>query len=335
MFKPPGALYVVYAVYSFVVDSTLEDTNTTLDVTLNTNTSCEEHLPDTGSMADVNSGNTVLTNLDDNSKLTATTVEELVDNVADQQVENIKKDALVSSSNNEPEELSGNKEVEELVDKEIQEINKQVNDEPSAVLRSRSITPHSEKIVPGAVSRGVSLEEMANTPEQDEQILMALHQVEIVTDSEQLPKDNVPNRPMTPHQDKIVPGSISRGDLEQVPPEVIPNRPVTPHQDKIVPGAVSRGVSLDEIPKPLPKQDEQISDEPRSRPVTPHCDKIVPGSICRGDLETPAEEITEQSATSPNENSSPGAISKDDLDLPLNTDDKQTENQNEIIPEAK
>lgn len=328
-------MYVVYGVYLFVVDSTTEDTNTTLDVTLNTNTSYEEHLPDTDSMADVNSGNTVLTNLDDNSKMTATNVEELVDNIEEQQIENINKDTLISSSNNEPEELSDNREVEDLVDKEIQEINKQINDEPSPLLRSRSITPHSEKIVPGAVSRGVSLEEIPNTPEQDEQILMTLHQVEIVTDSVQLPKDDVPIRPMTPHQDKIVPGSISRGDLEQVPPEVIPNRPVTPHQDKIVPGAVSRGVSLDEIPKTPPKQDEHNSDEPRSRPITPHCDKIVPGSICRGDLETPAEEIIEQSVTSLNENSSPGAISKGDLDLPLNTDDKQTENQNEIIPEPK
>ncbi|GLV42845.1 tudor [Carabus blaptoides fortunei] len=295
---------------SDTVESThkMEDTNTTLAVELvNTNTDSN------------GSGNaTLLTQLGD-SEMTVTSVEQF----GDHDVSNI--DTEVASRNFEVlmAECTDNMDEDELVDKEIEEIIQQHDEEPE-ITRSRSVTPHSEKIVPGAVCRG-DLEQVPlgrsrpATPHQEKIVPGAVCR----GDLEQAPL--VTTRPATPHHEKIVPGAVSRGDLEEISLVDVPNRPVTPHQDKIVPGTVCRGdVSLDDIVTD-PTEDKQSADGHQSRPVTPHCEKIVPGSIARGDL-APAEKetIIKRSATPP--------IERGDLDTPLATaDDKQTENQN-IIP---
>ncbi|XP_012278471.1 maternal protein tudor isoform X2 [Orussus abietinus] len=122
-------------------------------------------------------------------------------------------------------------------------------------------TPKANKIVPGSISRGVSVEEtFLDLPEPRSPVLA---------------------------EDKIVPGSINRGDLsapvdeteksdgkETVAerdtfeaPACSPRFVPLLHQDKVVPGSVSRGVS--------PCEDVSC---PRT-PKTPYSEKLVAGVV--------------------------------------------------------
>jgi hypothetical protein len=53
----------------------------------------------------------------------------------------------------------------------------------------------------------------------------------------------VSSQKLTP-DDRIVPGSITRGETKE---EICPLKPKLPHAEKIVPGSIARGISDEEL----------------------------------------------------------------------------------------
>jgi hypothetical protein len=192
------------------------------------------------------------------------TIEHLQDEVSEDKVQNQSPDL----------HLQGIQHTETLV----REINIEIKTPDKAV--SKTIRDlHSERIVPASISRGLLREEELGTvPRSASPILM--HDEKIVpgcisqsrlTDTDR--DEGTKSAPSTPlvsrsgrvlqrvsscdefrqryvtspkliHSDRIVPGSITRGETKE---EIYPFTPKLPHAEKIVPGSISRGISDEEI----------------------------------------------------------------------------------------
>jgi hypothetical protein len=114
----------------------------------------------------------------------------------------------------------------------------------------RSASPklmHDEKIVPGCISqsrladmdRGDGTKSAPSTPlvSRSGRILQR------VLSCDEFRQRNVSSPKLT-HNDRIVPGSITRGETKE---EIRPLTPKLPHAEKIVPGSISRGISDEEL----------------------------------------------------------------------------------------
>jgi tudor domain-containing protein 1/4/6/7 len=114
----------------------------------------------------------------------------------------------------------------------------------------RSASPklrHDEKIVPGCISqkrladtdRGDGTKSAPSTPlvSRSSKILQR------VSSCDEFRQRNVSSPKLT-HNDRIVPGSITRGETEE---EIRPLTPKLPHAEKIVPGSISQGISDEEL----------------------------------------------------------------------------------------
>ncbi|XP_023716578.1 maternal protein tudor isoform X3 [Cryptotermes secundus] len=163
-----------------------------------------------------------------------------------------------------------------------EELVKEINIEmktPSEALSTTFATQCSERIVPPTVSIEISKEELLDAVLNRSASLELMHEKEIVPgyilqsrliDTE---KDGTKSAPSTPlvsssekflqrvslsdefwqrtpsnpkltHNDRIVPGSISRREPHE---EIRPFTPKLPHAEKIVPGSISRGISDEEL----------------------------------------------------------------------------------------
>jgi len=120
----------------------------------------------------------------------------------------------------------------------------------------RSASPklmHDEKIVPGCISQS----RLAETDRQDgtksapstplvSRSSRILHRV---LSCDEFQQSNVSSPKLT-HNDRIVPGSITRGEAKE---ESRPLTPKLPHAEKIVPGSIARGISDEELGSDQPQ----------------------------------------------------------------------------------
>jgi hypothetical protein len=106
---------------------------------------------------------------------------------------------------------------------------------------------HDEKIVPGCISES----RLADTDERDgtksapstplvSRSSRILHRV---LSCDEFRQRNASSPKLT-HNDRIVPGSITRGEAKV---ESRPLTPKLPHAEKIVPGSITRGISDEEL----------------------------------------------------------------------------------------
>lgn len=160
----------------------------------------------------------------------------------------------------------------------VREINVEIKT-PEKVVNKTHVDLHSERIVPGSVSRVLSREELliavprSASPKlmHDEKIVPACISQSRLTDTDG--RDGTKSAPSTPlvsrssrilhrvlscdefrqrnvsspkltHNDKIVPGSITRGEAKE---ENRPPTPKLPHAEKIVPGSITRGISVEDL----------------------------------------------------------------------------------------
>ena len=159
-------------------------------------------------------------------------------------------------------------------EKLVREINIEMKS-PGKVVSKTLVDLHSERIVPASISRGLSREELLGavprsaSPKlmQDEKIVPGCISQSRLADTDG--RDGTKSAPSTPlvsrssrilhkvlscdefrqrnvsspeltHNDRIVPGSIARGETKE---EIRPLTPKLPHAEKIVPGSISRGIS--------------------------------------------------------------------------------------------
>jgi hypothetical protein len=113
-------------------------------------------------------------------------------------------------------------------------------------VQNRSATPklkHAEKIVPGCISHS----RLADSDKGDK--VKSAPTTPIVSRSERTLQrvlsyeecgQRTPTSPKLIHDDRIVPGSISREESQE---ETYPFPPQLPHAEKIVPGSISRDIS--------------------------------------------------------------------------------------------
>lgn len=137
---------------------------------------------------------------------------------------------------------------------------------------SYSKIPKSEKIVPGAISRGdVSL------PEIEEGDCNIVHEI---SKSEKIVNRSLASSDVTeissPKGESGLSGTLSSARLQ-----------VTPKSEKIVPGSISRGIIVDLEDTPPEKCDVNLADDASSE-----SENIVPGSVCR-DVKDPPNFETE------------------------------------------
>lgn len=175
----------------------------------------------------------------------------------------------------------------------VREINIEIKT-PEKVVSKTVVDLHSERIVPGSISRVLSREELlvavprSDSPKlmHDEKIVPGCISQSRLADTDG--RDGTKSAPSTPlvsrssrilhrvlsydefrqrnvsspkliHNDRIVPGSITRGEAKE---ESCPLTPKLPHAEKIVPGSIARGIS-----------DELGSDQPQATVMEAHeCD---------------------------------------------------------------
>ncbi|PSN43927.1 hypothetical protein C0J52_03669 [Blattella germanica] len=128
-------------------------------------------------------------------------------------------------------------------------------DMQSPLLLSSPKTSHAEKIVPGCISRGELCESGNNNVTQSAPSTPLFSRSQKLSKSvsshELLRNTNSLSNLRLPHSERIVPGCISRGDSTE---EIMISPQKLPHSEKIVPGSVSRGSSNEDVPS---QQDQQ------------------------------------------------------------------------------
>jgi len=166
----------------------------------------------------------------------------------------------------------------------VREINIEIKT-PEKVVNKTLVDLHSERIVPASVSRVLSREELqvevpwSPSPKlmHDEKIVPGCISESRLTDTDG--RDGTKSAPSTPlvprssrilhrvlscdefrlrnvsspkltHNDRIVPGSITRGETME---ESHPPTPKLPHAEKIVPGSIARGISVEELGSDQPQ----------------------------------------------------------------------------------
>jgi len=166
----------------------------------------------------------------------------------------------------------------------VREINIEIKT-PEKVVSKTLVDLHSERIVPASVSRVLSREELlvavprSASPRlmHDEKIVPGCISESRLTDTDG--RDGTKSAPSTPlvsrssrilhrvlscdefrqrnvsspkltHNDRIVPGSITRGEAKE---ESHPLSPKLPHAEKIVPGSIARGISVEELGSDQPQ----------------------------------------------------------------------------------
>lgn len=158
-----------------------------------------------------------------------------------------------------------------------------ITEDSSLVPQPEELSSQTEDTQESAITNNSSLviepEKSSSHKEEIEETLS------LVTNSTHL----LNSRPNTPLDEKIVPGSICRGDLE------LPKDEQTPVTEVIQEEISNRSKDTNK-PKPIFKREELIYTfdyEMIHRPMTPTSEKIVPGSISRGDLREPEQEATD------------------------------------------
>jgi hypothetical protein len=166
----------------------------------------------------------------------------------------------------------------------VREINIEIKT-PEKVVNKTLVDLHSERIVPASVSRVLSREELlvavprSASPKliHDEKIVPGCISQSRLTDTDgQDGTKSAPSTPLVsrssrilhrvlscdefrqrnvsspklPHNDRIVPGSIARGEAKE---GSRPPTPKLPHAEKIVPGSITRGISVEELGSDQPQ----------------------------------------------------------------------------------
>ncbi|XP_024937429.1 maternal protein tudor isoform X2 [Cephus cinctus] len=220
---------------------------------------------------------------------TSLSVKELT---VDEIVGNMVKLAMDDRGNKLGVESSKEPEVQEIVESEEDKVDALAHiSEDGAILK----TPKDKKIVPGSISRGISEQEIAlnlmerrsSIPQDDKIVPGSINRgAEISQDnySESLgngnsekssisTKDDIPIEyacPTTPkieYDDKIVPGSVSRGQSPSIESER-PSTPKTPHSEKLVAGVVNQAGKIEQL-------EEEDEDETLTITVEDNIPKIL------------------------------------------------------------
>lgn len=166
----------------------------------------------------------------------------------------------------------------------VREINIEIKT-PEKVVSKTHVDLHSERIVPASISRVLSREELlfavprSASPRliHDEKIVPGCISESRLADTDG--RDGTKSAPSTPlvsrssrilhrvlscdefrqsnisspkltHNDRVVPGSITRGEAKE---ESHPLTPKLPHAEKIVPGSIARGISDEELGSDQPQ----------------------------------------------------------------------------------